>query len=194
VHTIIDFSDIIHRHVFFFYLGTTFQSLDSAPSSGKKPIQFGPIGTASPYLRSPEPESELLYDWRFTAYQFVLATSLLRLTTSNFFFQLNTCYHSPYVTSSLTRRWVCRLQLLLVFVSEVILRSESRGTHDHILLSQIRQSPYHEGQVSVFISSPQEQGGPVIPPSTGFHRNQYKTGHINQKQHKSSAGTKNKHY
>jgi hypothetical protein len=31
-------------------------------------------------------------------------------------------------------------------------RSESRGTHDHILLSQIRGSPDLEGQVSVFIS------------------------------------------
>jgi hypothetical protein len=35
-------------------------------------------------------ESELLYDWRFTADQFVLATSPLRLTTSNFIFHLNT--------------------------------------------------------------------------------------------------------
>jgi hypothetical protein len=65
----------------------------------------------------------------------------LRLTTCNFF-QLNTCGHSPYVTSSLTRGWVCRLQLLLVLASAVILRSDSRGSHDHILLSQIRDSPY----------------------------------------------------
>jgi hypothetical protein len=48
--------------------------------------------------------------------------------------------------------WVCRLQLLLVLVSTVILRSESRGTHDHILLSQIWDSPNLEGQVPVFIS------------------------------------------
>jgi hypothetical protein len=40
-----------------------------------------------------------------------LATSPLRLTTSNFFFQLITCGHSPYVTFSLTSRWVCPLQL-----------------------------------------------------------------------------------
>jgi hypothetical protein len=33
------------------------------------------------------------------------------------FFQLNTCGHNPYVTSSLTRGWVCRLQLLLVLAS-----------------------------------------------------------------------------
>jgi hypothetical protein len=47
---------------------------------------------------------------------------------------------------------VCRLQLLLVLASAVILRSESRATHDHILLSQIRDSPNLEGQVPVFIS------------------------------------------
>jgi hypothetical protein len=60
-----------------------------------------------------ESESELLYDWRFTANQFVLATGPLRPITSNFIIQLNTCSYSPYVTSSLTRGWVCRLQLLL---------------------------------------------------------------------------------
>jgi hypothetical protein len=56
-----------------------------------------------------ESESELpiLYDWRFTADQFILATSPLRLTRSNFIFQLNTC---SYVTPSLTRGCVCRLQ------------------------------------------------------------------------------------
>jgi hypothetical protein len=95
--------------------------------------------------------SELLYDWRFTANQFVLATSPLRLTTSNLIFQLNTYGYSPYVTSFLTRGWVCRLQLLLVLASTVILRSESCETHDHILLSQIRDSPNLEAQVPVFI-------------------------------------------
>jgi hypothetical protein len=48
--------------------------------------------------------------------------------------------------------WVCRLQLLLALSSAVILRSESHGTHDHILLSQIRDSPNLEGQIPVFIS------------------------------------------
>jgi hypothetical protein len=96
-------------------------------------------------------ESELHHDWQFTANQFVLATIPLTLTTSNFF-QLNPCGYSPYATSSLTRRWVCRLQLLLVFASIVILGSESRETHDHILLSQTRDSSNLEGQVPVFIS------------------------------------------
>jgi hypothetical protein len=44
------------------------------------------------------------------------------------------------------------LQLLLVLASAVILSSESRETHDHILLSQIRHSPNLEGQDPVFIS------------------------------------------
>jgi hypothetical protein len=70
---------------------------------------------------------------------FVLATSPLRLTTS-YIFQLNTCGYSLYVTSSLIRGWVCRLQLLLVPASADILRSKSCGTHDHILVSQIRDS------------------------------------------------------
>jgi hypothetical protein len=53
---------------------------------------------------------------------------------------------------SLTRGRVCRLQLLLVLASAVILGSKSRGTHDHILLSQVRDCPNLENQVLVFIS------------------------------------------
>jgi hypothetical protein len=86
-----------------------------------------------------------------------LGDNPLRLTTSNFIFQLNTCGHSPYVTSSLTRGRVCHLQLLLVLASAVILRSESLGTQDHILLPKIRDSPNLEGRIPVF-----------IPPGTGF--------------------------
>jgi hypothetical protein len=76
--------------------------------------------------------SELLYNWRFTDNHFVLATSPLRLTDSIFWTEYY--FHSPYVTSSLKREWVRGLQLLLVIASAV-LSSESRGTHDHILLS-----------------------------------------------------------
>jgi hypothetical protein len=112
--------------------------------------------------------SELLYDWRFTAKQLVLATSPLRLTTNTFIFQLNTWGYSPYVTSFLTRGWVCRLQLLMGLASAVSLKSESRETRDHILLSQIRDSPKLDGQVPIFIYIPQEQSGPVIPSDTGF--------------------------
>jgi hypothetical protein len=111
-----------------------------------------PLWTAPPFqLSLLQSESESLYDWRFTANQFVLATSPSRPTTIIFVFQLNTCSYRPYVISSLKRGWVCRLQLLLVLPSAVILRPKSRGTHDHILLCQIRDSPNLEGQVPVFI-------------------------------------------
>jgi hypothetical protein len=83
------------------------------------------------------------------------------------FFKLNTCFHSPYLTSSLTRGWVCNLLLLLALATTVIRRHESRGTREHIILSRRRDSPNLEDQVSVFIS-PQEQGGPYISPGTGF--------------------------
>jgi hypothetical protein len=43
-------------------------------------------------------------------------------------------------------------KFLLALASAVILRYDSRRTHDHILLSQIRDSPNMEGQVPVFIS------------------------------------------
>jgi hypothetical protein len=83
------------------------------------------------------PESELLYDWRFTANQFVLAPSPLRLTARCFFF----FNWTPDIISSLTRGWVCNLQLLLAFANEFILGSESRGTRD-IFYSQIRDFPF----------------------------------------------------
>jgi hypothetical protein len=70
---------------------------------------------------------------------------------------------------SLTRGWVCRLQLLLA-ASAVILGFESRGAHDHILLSEIRDSLSLEGQVPVIISPrkkvaqlhPQALGSPFV--------------------------------
>jgi hypothetical protein len=44
---------------------------------------------------------------------------------------------------SLTREWVCHLQLLLDLTSTVILGFKSRGCCDHILLSQIQDFPFH---------------------------------------------------
>jgi hypothetical protein len=46
---------------------------------------------------------------------------------------------------------VSRLQSSLVPAIAVILGFEARGTHDHISLPQIRDSPNLEGQVPVFI-------------------------------------------
>jgi hypothetical protein len=52
--------------------------------------------------------------------------------------QLGVCWCGAL---SLTREWVCALKLLLALASEFIIGSESRGTRDHILLSQIRDFP-----------------------------------------------------
>jgi hypothetical protein len=67
---------------------------------------------------------------------------------------------------SLTRERVCRLQLMLVLASAVILGSESRETRDHILLSQIRDSPNLEGQVPIFLS-PRNRVAQLYPQALG---------------------------
>jgi hypothetical protein len=67
---------------------------------------------------------------------------------------------------TLTRGRVCRLKLLLSLASAVICGSESRGTHDHISLSQIRNSPSLEGQVPVFIT-PRENVAQLYPQAMG---------------------------
>jgi hypothetical protein len=64
------------------------------------------------------------------------------------------------------RGWFCRIQLLLVLARAVILRSKSRGTHDHILLSQIRDSPNLEDQVPVIIS-PRNRVAQLYPQALG---------------------------
>jgi hypothetical protein len=80
-----------------------------------------------------------------------------------FFRQLWVCY---FVASSLTRGRICNLLLLLVLASVAPLGSESRGTQDHILLSQFLK--LQPGGPGPRIYIPQEQGGPVILPGTGF--------------------------
>jgi hypothetical protein len=57
-----------------------------------------------------------------------------------------------YGAPSLTGGRVCRLQLLPVLASAVILGSQSRETHYQILLSQVRNSPNVEGHFPVVIS------------------------------------------
>jgi hypothetical protein len=71
------------------------------------------------------------------------------------------CWWGP---PSLRRGRVCRLQLLLVPANAVVLDSESRGTHEHILLSILPQP----GWPGPLIYIPQKQGVPVIPPGTKF--------------------------
>jgi hypothetical protein len=113
-----------------------------------------------------ESESQLLYDRQFTADQFVLAPSPLRLTTSNFIFQLNTSSYSPYVISSLTRGWVCRLQLLLLLASAVSLRPEFRGAHDDFYCLRFETPPTWRDR-SPYLYPP-GTGWPSYTPGTGF--------------------------
>jgi hypothetical protein len=79
-----------------------------------------------------------------------------------FFRQLLVYY---FVAPSLMRGRVCNLLLLLVLASAVLLGSDTRGTQDHILLSQFLRLP--------------QPGGPgpriYIPPETGWPR--YTPGH-----------------
>jgi hypothetical protein len=77
--------------------------------------------------------------------------------------QLRVCWCGAF---SLTRERVCRLQVLLVLASAVILGSESRGTRDHFTVSDL--SLPQPGGPGPRIYIPQEQGGPVISPGTGF--------------------------
>jgi hypothetical protein len=84
---------------------------------------------------------------------------------SLFFFQFNAYGHSPYITSFLTRGWVCRLQLLLVLASAFILMFESRRTQGHSLISQFETPP--TWRPGPRISNLPEQGGPVTSPGTG---------------------------
>jgi hypothetical protein len=77
-----------------------------------------------------------------------------------FFRQLLVCY---FVAPSLMRGRVCNLLLLLVLASAVPLVSESRGT----LLSKFLRLP-QPGGPGPRIYNPLEQGGPDIPPGTGF--------------------------
>jgi hypothetical protein len=106
--------------------------------------------------------SKLYYD-RHSVGQSVLMSGT-HLGPAIFFRQLRVCY---FVALSLMRGRVCNLLLLLVLASTVPLGSESRGTQYHILLSQFSRFLQPAGP-GPRIYIPQEQGGPVIPLSTGF--------------------------
>jgi hypothetical protein len=78
--------------------------------------------------------------------------------------QLRVCWCGAL---SLTRERVYRLQFLLVLASAVILGFESRGTRNHILLSQFQDFPNLEGQVPIFIS-PRNRVAQLYPQALGF--------------------------
>jgi hypothetical protein len=88
----------------------------------------------------------------------ILATSPLRLTTSSFIFQLNTCGYTPYVTTSPTRGWVV---YNCCWSSPAQSFSGSSPGVSYSIISK-------PGGPAPRIYIPQEQGGPVIPPGIGF--------------------------
>jgi hypothetical protein len=109
-------------------------------------------------------ESEFLYDWRFTAIQFVLATSSLRLTTSNLIFQLNICVYRPILSCE-------RMGLSFTIAAGSRQRSHSqvRVSRDSLPYFTVSYSrlPQPEGPGQrIYVA--QEQGCLVIPPGTGF--------------------------
>jgi hypothetical protein len=70
--------------------------------------------------------------------------------------------------NGLTRGWACllRIQLLLVFARAVILGSSPAGLMTKFYCLRFETPQLGGPRPRIFI--PQEQGGPVIPPGTGF--------------------------
>jgi hypothetical protein len=126
----------------------------TSSSNGEPPLplpRHGEGGAATASQLQTQSESELLYDWRFTANRFVSATRPLRITTSKFFLTEYLLSYSLHNVLS-DERTGLTFTIGAGLASAVILRSESRGAHDHILLSQIQDSSNLEGQAPVFIS------------------------------------------
>jgi hypothetical protein len=123
------------------------------------------LPTLNRMIPEPESESELYYDRRSVG-QSVLVSSPIRGLWPDF-------YYCQTIADLLKWRYLSNERTSLsstiaaVFASAAVLRFESHGAHDHILLSQIWDSPNLEDQVPVYCI-PQEQGGPVIPPGTAF--------------------------
>jgi hypothetical protein len=107
---------------------------------------------------------KLIYDRRSVGQSLLVSGSHLEPIT-RFLFSVWRLRVSWSGAPSLTRGWVCNLvvQLLLGLAWAVTLRSKSRATHGHILVSHLRL-PQPGGIDPRIIYIPQEQDGPVIPP------------------------------
>jgi hypothetical protein len=108
--------------------------------------------------------SDLLYDWRFTANQF-LAASPLRPTTKIFIFQLNTNGYGPYITSSLTRGWVCLYSCCWASPAQSFSGPSITGLITTFYCLRFETLLTWRTRSSCI---PPEHGGPVIPPGIGF--------------------------
>jgi hypothetical protein len=81
-----------------------------------------------------------------------------------FFRQLRVCFVAPTLTRR--RGLYFTVQLLPGFTRAITLGSKYRRTHGHIIVSHLRLP--HPGGPGPCIYIPQEQGGLVINPGTGF--------------------------
>jgi hypothetical protein len=114
-----------------------------------------------------QPKFKLSYDRRSVGHLILMSGSHLELMT-RFFFCIDNCGVSWCGAPSLTRSRVCTFQFLPDNTSAAFLRSESHGTHEHILFSPFLRlsQPGGPGYCIYFF---QEQGSPVIPPGIWFN-------------------------
>jgi hypothetical protein len=114
-------------------------------------------------------KSKLIYD-RQSIGQSVLVSGAHLGPVTNFSFSLqfpsDSCVF--FVAPSLTRGRVCNLQYncFWALTEQSLLGRSPAELNDHMLLSHLRLPK--PGGPGSRIYSPQEQGGPVIPPGTGF--------------------------
>jgi hypothetical protein len=100
------------------------------------------LSTILVHMLSLEIESKLkLCYYRRSVGQSVLMSSPHLGPKTRFLLLSDSCKFVDVGPPSRQRGRICRLQLLLVLAITVILGSESCRTHDHVLLSQIRESP-----------------------------------------------------
>jgi hypothetical protein len=102
----------------------------------------------SPFLSLIRVKSKLCYDRRSVGQSVLVSSTHLGPKTR--FLLLSDSFTSVDVGRALWREGGSVAYKCLASI--VILKSESCGTHDHISLSQFRDSPNLEGQVPVFIS------------------------------------------
>jgi hypothetical protein len=76
-----------------------------------------PCNFSGPQLKSSKVKVKVRVALRLAVYRQSVRLGVKPLETHDqtFFLQLNSCGNSPYVASSLTRRWVCLSQICLVF-------------------------------------------------------------------------------
>jgi hypothetical protein len=133
--------------------------------------QGGPVippDTGSPFhhlLRLAGLKLKLIYNWQSVGKSVLVSGSNLEPMT-RILYSVWRLWDFGCGAPSLMRGWVCNLLVQLLLDLARAFESESCRTHDHITQSHLRL-PQPSGS-GPHVYSLQEQGGLVIPPSTGF--------------------------